>query len=362
MNGVRVVGVVAMLGAGIWLADCKRSDSQPAAVESTTQPTPAPPSGAQARTIDGRFDGLAIQVNWADGALERYGKLVREAAELGAGCVLFSVNGYQERIESMEIAVKPEECPPDAVWRQIFDIAHQSGLKVVLMPKILLSQPNGKWRGKIQPPSWDAWFVQYGKFILHFARLAEESKVEMFMVGSELISAEKFTENWQALVRETRGVFSGLLAYSANWDHYTGIQFWGDLDVIGLTTYHQLADDPDPTEGDLVEAWKPIHDKIVEWRETVNRPIVFTEAGWCSQEGCSIEPWNYYHKEEATPAGHEEQRRNYAAFVDVWGEQSGVAGVIWWEWTEAKGGADDYSYTPRGKPAEEVLRQFFKQR
>ena len=316
----------------------------------------------QKRSITGRFDGVAVQVFHADDAVKRYGRLINEVADLGAKCVILSLNGYQDKIESTLIAPKKEECPSDEAWLEIFKIAHGRGLKVVLMPKILLTNPDGSWRGKIQPPSWAAWFSQYRKFILHYAALAERGGVELFLVGSELISTEKLTEEWKGLIRDVRDVFGGLLGYSANWDHYTGIQFWADLDVVGMTTYHKLADEPGPSLDELREAWKPIREKILEWREKVDRPILFTEAGWCSQEGSSIEPWNYYHKEEATAAGHEEQKRNYQAFIDTWGDQKGVVGIVWWEWTEAEGGPNDYSYTPRGKPAEQVLREWFGRR
>lgn len=377
MTGVRAIIVLFAVATGLWLA--ASVERAPAPLRSRLQSPnaasgegPALP-GTQTysrpltvtpgkRTITGSFDGLAIQVYSAHDALEKYGRLIGEVADMGAKCVMLSVNGYQERVESTVIRTKPEECPPDEVWLQLFDRAHEAGLKVVLMPKILLAKPNGKWRGKIQPPSWDVWFTQYGKFVRHFAELAEAGGVEMLIVGSELISTEKHTKHWKTLIGDTRRVFGGLLAYSANWDHYTGIRFWEDLDAIGLTTYHQLSDEAGPTPDELREAWKPIRDKILAWRETVGRPIIFTEVGWCSQEGCSVEAWNYYRKEEATPAGHEEQRRNYQAFIDTWGDEPTVAGMIWWEWDDRPGGADDYGYTPRKKPAEAVLREAFNRK
>ena len=357
MTGLRVVIVLFAAAVGVWLA---MSKSPPP--EAVPGDTPTPPAPRHKRTIVGPFNGLAIQVYSADNALEKYGRLIREAADMGARCVMLSVNGYQERVESTVIRTRPEQCPPDEVWLQLFDRAHAAGMKVVLMPKILLTRPNGKWRGKIEPSSWDAWFAQYGKFILHFAGLAEAGRVEMLVVGSELVSSEKHTDHWKVLIRDTREAFTGLLAYSANWDHYTGIRFWSDLDVIGLTTYHKLSDAPGPALDELRGAWKPIRDKILSWRETVGLPVIFTEVGWCSQEGCSVVPWNYYHKEQATPAGHEEQRRNYQAFIDTWADEPEVVGMIWWEWNTAEGGPDDFGYTPRGKPAEAILRDLFKRR
>ena len=358
MTGLRVAIVLFAIVAGVWLAASK----SPSPEASTPGAAPAAPAPRPTRIITGPFDGLAIQVYSAHDAVEKYGRLIREIAELGAPCVMLSINGYQERVESTVIETRPAECPPDEVWLQLFDIAHAAGLKVVFMPKILLSKPGGKWRGKIQPPSWDAWFAQYRKFVLHFAELAERGAVEMFIVGSELVSSEKHTEHWKALIRDTRRAFAGVLVYSANWDHYTGIRFWDDLDAIGLTTYHKLSDAPGPTLDELRAAWRPIRDRILTWRESVGRPIIFTEVGWCSQEGCSIEAWNYYHKEAATPAGHEEQRRNYQAFIDTWADEPTVVGMVWWEWSDTRGGPEDFSYTPRGKPALAILREFFNRR
>ena len=82
--------------------------------------------------------------------------------------------------------------------------------------------------------------------------------------------------------------------------------------------------------------------------------------GWCSQEGASIEPWNYYYKQEATEGGFEEQRNCYRAFMETWSNTPQVGGIIWWEWTEGAGGREDYNYTPRGKPAERALRAWFQ--
>jgi hypothetical protein len=319
------------------------------------------PSARQAVTSDPPYHGLAIQIHPSDDPVTHYGRLIREVAELGADTVLLSANAYQEHVDSLVIEMDPS-CSPDQ-WLALLALAHGHGMRVVLMPKVLLSDPRGgAWRGKIRPPSWDAWFDQYEAFIIHFARLAQRGGVEVFLVGTELISTEKHTERWRRLIAKVREVYFGKLAYSANWDHYKGIRFWPDLDLIGLTTYFNLneSEKPRPTVADLREAWQPIRDQILTWRAKIDRPLLFTEVGWCSQEGCSVEPWNYYHNEKATPAGHQEQAANYQAFIDTWAGRPEVSGILWWEWTTAPGGNDDYDYTPRNKPALEFLRHFFQ--
>lgn len=37
-----------------------------------------------------------------------------------------------------------------------------------------------------------------------------------------------------------------------------------------------------------------------------------------------------------------------------------VGGIIFWEWTIGPGGPGDEGYTPKGKPAEQILRDYFK--
>jgi hypothetical protein len=109
-----------------------------------------------------------------------------------------------------------------------------------------------------------------------------------------------------------------------------------------------------------MKEWAPIKRNILKWQDKIDKPLLFTEAGWCSQEGTTIEPWNYYYRQEATPAGLEEQRRCYRAFMDTWKNVPQVGGVIWWEWTNSEGGSEDYNYTPKGKPAEQELREWFQ--
>ncbi len=311
---------------------------------------------------NGPYLGMSWQVHYSATAVEQAKVMFREIADLGADTVMISNPGYQEHAGSDSFKIDPVVTPTREQWLEIFRIAHDNGLRVILMPIILLSNPRGnEWRGVISPSNWDDWFEQYRQFILHFARIAEEGKVEVFMVGSELVSTEKFTDRWHEVIREVRKEFSGKLSYSANWDHYKVVEFWDKLDLVGMTSYYKLSSEPRPSFDSLMKAWEPLRRGLLKWQAMVEKPLLFTEAGWCSQEGTSIEPWNYYYKQEATPAGLEEQYNCYRAFMDTWKENLGVqvGGVMWWEWNDQPGGKDDYNYTPRGKPAEKALRDWF---
>jgi hypothetical protein len=314
-------------------------------------PRPGPP-----------YYGISWQVHQSQGIVEEARLMLGQIAELGADTVLISNPGYQENAASRSFRVDPAVTPSKEQWRQIFKIAHDDGLRVVLMPIILLSNPRGtEWRGVINPSSWDDWFEQYTKFVVYFARIAAENNVEVLSVGSELVSTERYTDRWRNVIREVRKVYPGKLTYSANWDHYKVVEFWDELDLVGMTSYYKLSDDPDPTMETLLGEWAPIKRGILRWQSKIGKPLLFTEVGWCSQEGTSIEPWNYYYKQEATAGGLEEQRRCYQAFMETWKNTPEVGGIIWWEWMNTPGGPEDFNYTPKGKPAERELRGWFKE-
>ncbi len=308
------------------------------------------------------YRGVAIQCASSYRAVETYVPLLQEIADLGANCVLLAFPGHMEHARSQAIYIDARKVPARDDILRIIRAARDLDLQVMVMPVVLLQVPRGsEWRGVIDPPKWDKWWEEYERFVLHFADLAREGGAAALLVGSELVSTEKQPERWIELIERTRRRFpEGKLGYSANWDHYRPVKFWDRLDFIGMTSYNKLADDNVPTVADLIERWRPIRADILEWQRKIGKPIVMTEVGWCSQEGAAQYPWNYYHNQNATPGGLEEQRRLYEAFIRVWSDTPELAGVIWWEWTADPGGPSDFGYTPKNKPAEQVLRKWFR--
>ena len=362
MNAIRCIAGIVAVGAGLWLVSA--TDQPSGGREGAAVPVRIGRSPAESPALRGDalpYHGLAIQIHSSQNVASRYGRLIEEIAGLGADTVMISVNGYQQHVDSVRIERDPEDTPSEEDLLGLIAQAQGLGMRVILMPKILLRDPRGgAWRGQIKPPTWEGWFDQYRRFLRHYARLAQRGGVEVLILGSELVTTEMLTDQWVETIRQVRADYGGRLAYSANWDHYTSIQFWDQLDLMGVTTYHQLADDPGPSLADLLARWRAIRAEILDFQAQVGKPLLFTEAGWCSQEGCSVEAWNYYRAQVATPAGLEEQRRNYRAFVETWADQPALGGIIWWEWTEDAGGPTDYGYTPRNKPAEAVLQDLFR--
>ncbi|MHC4443153.1 MAG: glycoside hydrolase family 113 [Planctomycetota bacterium] len=352
--------LLIVIGGALWWAGAGRThtdkNNQKTVPLMTLPPAPRLPLPKPHQP----YHGISWQIHHAKNSVIQAETFLGQIADLGADTVLIGNAGVQEHAGSETFRIDPEVTPSPQQWQQILKIAHQNGLRVILMPIVLLSEPRGsEWRGVISPPSWDDWFEQYRKFIFHFAKIAAEGKAEVLIIGSELVSAKTYLEQWQRIIREVRQIYPGKLSYSGNWDHYKHVEFWDELDLIGMTSYYKLASKPNPTLEDLIKEWKPLKTGILRWQKKIGKPLLFTEVGWCSQEGASIEPWNYYHNQSATKKGHQEQKNNYLAFMETWKDNPQVGGVIWWEWIDTNDGKNDFNYTPKGKPAEVELRRWF---
>lgn len=303
------------------------------------------------------IQGLALAPHYEGEAtpaqLER---MVDEIGALGANHLQVVVQWGQHGVASTEIA--PYQWgTDDAQVRAVVAHARRRGLKVLLFPIVRVKdQGPGRWRGTLQPTDRGAWWASYRRFILHYARLAQTEGVEMLSVGSELGSMEDDEARWRSLVAEVRSVFRGGLVYSANWDHFPHVRFWDALDHVGLNAYHPITARDDASEAELAAAWRLTRDKLLVWLAFVDRPLLFTEVGYPSIDGGARRP---YHHGATGPVDLEEQRRAFAAFRDTWRGQPGVAGAFVWIWS-GEGGPTDNRYTPRGKPAAEVLSAWFR--
>ncbi len=345
-----ILGVIVLLLGAVAVPQAFRRGAQP----------PLPDDGPPLKPSQaGELRGMTIQLqsHWEGIPFEQY---VEEIARSGANTICLSLTAYQENASSSSLFIEYRKVPSLKRLKNLIELAHDRGLKVVLMPIVLLENPrSGEWRGKINPTDLDRWWGHYEDYILFYAQVAAESEAEVFMIGSELVGLEDKTRQWRSLIRKVRKVYKGRLSYSANWDHYKDIEWWRDLDLVGMTVYHDLVGDNKPTLDVLIEAWKPIKKKVLAWQQKVAMPILFTEVGWPNQEGCAKEPWNYYGSDKPDPTA---QADCFKAFFRTWQGEKTVAGVLIWEWRNhpnQTGGMDDTSYIPTGKPAMQVIRDYF---
>lgn len=299
--------------------------------------------------------GMVLGLYASDPSFD-YSFSLDEIAACGASSVLLLVPIDQNDVASAEVA-------PIADWRlrQLSGVMTQAtrrGLEPAVIPIVSLSRlAPGKWRGTLAPPDWSHWFSIYTRELSRLAEVAQSGRAGLFSVGSELCSSEVHDGHWRQVIRAVRERFSGALTYSSNWDHLPAGQFLEDLDYLGLNAYYELVcDGQDSTIPTLIEAWHGIRAEIVApWAASAGKPFMFLEVGYPSVAGADRYPWNYTASGERDVAV---QERLYYAFARAWEGEPALAGVffyVWWEGPER----DPTGYTPRGKPAGEVVRSWY---
>jgi hypothetical protein len=301
------------------------------------------------------YRGVAMQIQRVDW-IDKYEQSMDEIAADGADTVLLVIDSRQENGTSSHIYLDMRMTPTPDQLSALIDHAKKLKLRVILMPIVLLDNPTGnQWRGTLAPESWEKWFDTYRDMITQFAWIAQGHGVDVLVVGSELVSSETKVEEWTKTIAKVRETYKGNLTYSANWDHYDKLPFWDQLDLIGMNSYYKLGDDEKVSTAEIEHRWGDIQKNILNFQRTVGKPILFLEAGWCSLQNAASEPWDYTQMD--LPTDNDLQKRLYEAFYHVWYNNPHLGGYMMWEWppsdTEEKG------YTPKGKPAEQVMKEYF---
>ena len=103
--------------------------------------------------------------------------------------------------------------------------------------------------------------------------------------------------------------------------------------------------------------WQPWLLLLEQTARDTGGQIVISEVGCMSRRGSPIEPWDY---EGDRPIDLDVQARYYEATLLAMMQTDFIDGIYFWAWGIGPGGPDDGSHTPRGKPAAEVLRRYWR--
>ena len=283
-------------------------------------------------------------------------------ATTGANAAGITANFYQDAGRSSAVYRDGELTPSDEALARAIRRAHALGLRVFLVPHLLVK--DGTWHAEVDPEDPDAWFATYTDVLLHYAHLAEEHGVEELSIGVELYGVVvRYPQRWREVIAQVRQVYSGQLTYGANWwaperPEYWQVEFWDDLDYVGIQAYFSLTTTPRPTREELLAAWQPWVQDVARLVRQVQKPVVFTEVGYRSIEAAPGWPWDANRDGAVSP---ETQAAAYEALLQAWGDRPWFRGVFWWYWQPdpRAGGPHDDDFTPQGKPAQEVLRTWY---
>ena len=296
---------------------------------------------------------------------------MRKLANTGANWVAIVVTEYQDKTNSSEIyplhdkfkyndyfTFKTETI--EGIKRMILT-AKTNGMKVMLKPHIDLTEENALlWRGDIgknmNTTTVQKWFQSYEKFIIKYAKLAENLNVEMFSVSCELITMSQYDSYWRDIVRKIRSVYRGILTDSANHEGEEYNKTWWDvLDYIGVDAYYlSIFTKEYRFNLSTIETIFDNHiNKLRNLSATYKKDVIITEIGFCSG--------NCKRNETITPYDHFLQAEFYHWFYKSFAKEKFIKGFFWWAWNSDPyyGGKEDSCISPQYKISEMVIRDLY---
>ncbi len=246
--------------------------------------------------------------------------------------------------------------------RTTLEQAHAAGLKVMIKPQVWMQRG---WIGDFDlntEEDWEIWEKDYLKYIMTFAKLAQEEHAEMICLGTEYRTAvKKRPKFWIDLAAQVKKVYNGKLTYCANWDDYDQVQFWNFLDYIGLSAYFPLSEAQTPKVNDLLKAWKPLKEQLKLYSQKKGKPILFTEYGYRSMDQAAWRSWELEYQER--PVNNLAQANAYQALYQTFWSEPWFAGGFAWKWYSSFRKIDpqnNHDWTPQNKPAQQVMKEFYQ--
>jgi hypothetical protein len=247
-------------------------------------------------------------------------------------------------------------------------MAHARGLRVMLVPHLWVE--SGEWRALIDPKSdqgWERWAASYGRFLRAWAAVAEQGGVEMLSVGAELRSwvTTAHAPSFARVIDDVRGLYHGLLTYSANWDDVDETVVLGKLDVIGINAFYPLASEAGAPEAKLLEGARMVRERVHALAQRWQKPVLFTETGYTTRPDPAVRPWEWPDAMSNVKVDEEAQAMAYHALLEPLLDERDFAGFFVWR---VYADPDDTSqeppwgFSPRGKMAEDVVRDAFMSR
>ncbi|MFB6278976.1 MAG: hypothetical protein ABEK75_05685 [Salinibacter sp.] len=296
-------------------------------------------------------------------------RLLVRLRDLGVTHLTLVSFGWQRAADEPRVRIDTSDGWYSESHRGIRTLARQAdtlGMGVILKPHLWVGgYDEAQDRSEIgfdTDARWRTWEADYRRFLMVYARLAAQIDADALVLGTELTrSATERPAFWRSLAADVRTVYGGALTYAANWHKaYEKVQFWDALDYVGVQAYFPLTDVASPSLSTLRKGWRSHQAALARVHERTGRPILLTEVGYRSAAGAAAAPWEWPERDDGAVPDSALQARCYRAFLSTVGRASWLKGSIIWKWHPPSEVEGPTAFTPQGKPAEAVLRRWFR--
>ena len=272
----------------------------------------------------------------------------------------------------------------DFELKYIVNQAHNKGMGVMIGPFI---SDVTFGRHEIKPTNWNIWYENYGNILKHLAQLGYDTGLDILRVGENFgnhtssISDEQWGNLFREQIHKSRLIYPGPEVYL---DHmyfpggdinlpidWNKIKIWNDVDIngcgaidyySGLVNLFNIFTNPNPTYEELLDLLSWHNENVKEGlRDVTNRPFLMFENGAPSQDSLFMRWPEYISGTLQTEPNMEMQKIYYEALFDVMKDKDWFFGHGWYgsSFFPATGGVNDAGLSPRGKPAEDVMRYYY---
>lgn len=292
------------------------------------------------------FDGLDDDEYWL---LKKTTTLLNQLQKDNVNSVSLVFPFSQADASASEVSAEKTITPSKKAMRLFIREAHKRHMAVMLRPimdESKLEPESGEWRGNIHPKDRSKWMASYTAMIVDYAKFAEEEKVEMFSVGTELPSMLSEKAAWSSLIHQVRDVYDGKILYAFNWNEPFDAELVSQLDYIGFDAFYPIQE-PKP------ESWDGWMADMRKYRDQTDKPVIFTEVGTRSQDESYKTPWAWL---TASPVSQEAQASYFRSVC-----QASEGNVVGWHvWYIDLNSEDidpktDPTFDPTHKEAQKVI-------
>ena len=188
-------------------------------------------------------------------------------------------------------------------------------------------------------------------------------------------------QRWRCIIRAIKGTYGGAVGYAANFDNYHEVNFWDELDFVGINAYFPLRNindtiaQPDSLIAVCSNSWLSVFDSINNFliqKDIADLPVIFTELGYLSKSNTTLAPWKgfgftiaEYQDEEQLIIWSEQAEDPFERIAAVKGlrlalNQSdfNLKGILYWKLTARE---ENLKYEPFGllirDPAIDLLQE-----